>query len=114
MIEQVPPPQLAAWLQDAASESGQRPLLLDVREPLEWQAASIHPPGAELLQLPLQTLPARLHSLDPGRPVAVLCHHGGRSMQAAAFLIRQGFDRVANITGGIDAWAALDPRLPRY
>ena len=63
----------------------------------------------------MHTVPPRLHELDPQRPVAVLCHHGGRSMQVAMFLARHGFARVANVAGGIDAWALqLDPTLPRY
>ena len=113
MIEQVPPAALADWFAATAPEGV--PLLLDVRQPAEWQAASVRPAGAELLQMPMHTLPARLAELDPQRPVAVLCHHGGRSMQVAMFLIHHGFERVANVTGGIDAWALqLDPGLPRY
>ena len=114
MIEQVTPSQLPAWLQ-AAADGGALPLLLDVREPAEWQAASVRVGGAELLQLPMHSIPPRLSELDPERPVAVLCHHGGRSMQVAMFLAQRGFARVANVAGGIDAWALqLDPALPRY
>ena len=114
MIEQVTPSQLPAWLQ-AAADGGALPLLLDVREPAEWQAASVRVGGAELLQLPMHSIPPRLHELDPQRPVAVLCHHGGRSMQVAMFLAQRGFARVANVAGGIDAWSLqLDPSVPRY
>ena len=113
MIEQVPPAALAEWFSAIAAETP--PLLLDVREPAEWQAASVRPAGAELLQMSMQTIPARLDELDPDRPVAVLCHHGGRSMQVAMFLAQRGFERVANVAGGIDAWALqLDPSVPRY
>ena len=113
MIEQVPPSALPEWLKTAAADGV--PLLLDVREPAEWQAASVRPAGAELLQMPMHTLPARLSELDPDRPVAVLCHHGGRSMQVAMFLAQHGFERVANVAGGIDAWSRqVDPSLPRY
>jgi rhodanese-related sulfurtransferase len=63
----------------------------------------------------MHTIPARLAELDRARPIAVLCHHGGRSMQVALFLQQQGFDRLANMAGGIDAWALqLDPSVPRY
>ncbi|HOP89237.1 MAG TPA: rhodanese-like domain-containing protein [Ottowia sp.] len=114
MIEQVTPSQLPAWLQ-AAADGGALPLLLDVREPAEWQAASVRVGGAELLQLPMQSIPPRLSELDPERPVAVLCHHGGRSMQVAMFLAQHGFERVANVAGGIDAWSLqVDPSVPRY
>lgn len=113
MIEQVTPAALAAWLQAAGGERA--PLLLDVREPAEWRAASVRADGAELLQMPMASIPPRLHELDPARPVAVLCHHGGRSMQVAMFLVQQGFERVANVAGGIDAWSLqLDPSVPRY
>ena len=112
MIEQVTPAELAAWLEAAA---GQAPLLLDVREPAEWQAASVHLAGAELLQMSMHTIPARLGELHPDRPVAVLCHHGVRSQHVAAFLAHHGFERVANVAGGIDAWSLqLDPSVPRY
>ena len=113
MIEQVSPRDLTSWLQ-AAGGAG-RPLLLDVREPREWQLVSVQSDAAELRQMAMHTVPPRLHELDPQRPVAVLCHHGGRSMQVAMFLARHGFARVANVAGGIDAWALqLDPTLPRY
>ena len=113
MIEQIPPSALPDWL--ATVTGDQLPLLLDVREPAEWQAASVRPAGAELLQMPMHTLPARLSELDPDRPVAVLCHHGGRSMQVAMFLAQHGFERVANVAGGIDAWSVqADPTVPRY
>ncbi|MDO5288964.1 MAG: rhodanese-like domain-containing protein [Pseudomonadota bacterium] len=117
MIDQVPPRSLAAWLEAAhnGSDNPAPPLLLDVREPAEWQAASVHLPEAELLQIPMHAIPARLHELDPDRPVAVLCHHGGRSMHVAMYLAHHGFARIANIAGGIDAWASqLDPSVPRY
>lgn len=113
MIEQVTPAALAAWLQ--AARGGHEPLLLDVREPVEWRVASVHADGAELLQLPMRSLPPRLRELDPARPVAVLCHHGGRSQQVAMFLPQHGFARVANVAGGIDAWSLqVDPSVPRY
>ena len=112
MIEQVTPAELAAWLDAAA---GQAPVLLDVREPAECQVASVRPAGAELRQWPMHTIPARLADLKRDQPIAVLCHHGGRSMQVAMFLQQHGFERVANVAGGIDAWSLqLDPSVPRY
>ncbi len=114
MIDQVSPSDLPRWLQAASTDAGP-PLLLDVREPAEWATASVRVDGAELLQLPMHLIPARLHELDPDRPVAVLCHHGGRSMQVALFLTQRGFEHVANVAGGIDAWSLqVDPAVPRY
>ena len=113
MIEQVPPHDLARWLK--AAETHGRPLVLDVREPQEWQVASIQADGFELQLIPMGAVPVRLRELDPERPVACLCHHGGRSMQVASFLKHHGFSHVANIAGGIDAWSReVDPAVPRY
>lgn len=112
MIEQVRPAQLPQWLQAHADA---RPLVLDVREPMELAVASVQPEGFELLHIPMQQIPARLGELDPQRPVACLCHHGMRSMQVAMFLARNGFDEVANLAGGIDAWSVeRDSTVPRY
>ncbi len=86
-------------------------VLLDVREPREIAYAAI--PGA--LTIPMRGVPARLNELPKDRPIAVLCHHGGRSSQVARFLLAQGFDEVVNVDGGIDAYAArVDSSIPRY
>jgi rhodanese-related sulfurtransferase len=113
MIAQVRPSQLSAWLETARALGA--PVVLDVREPSELRLASIKADGFELVTIPMGVLPPRLNELDPERPIACLCHHGGRSMQVAAFLQAQGFSHLANIAGGINAWSAeLDPRIPRY
>ncbi len=113
MIAQVRPAQLAAWLESARAHG--EPVVLDVREPSELQMASVKADGFKLLTIPMGVIPPRLAELDPEQPVACLCHHGGRSMQVAAFLQARGFSHVANIAGGINAWSAeLDPTIPRY
>lgn len=113
MIDQIRPAQLATWL--AAARALGPPLILDVREPHELAAASVSPDGFELVGMPMGSVPARLAELDATRPVACLCHHGARSQRVAQFLQAQGFSRVANIAGGIDAWSAeLDGRVARY
>lgn len=113
MITQVRPSQLSAWLETARALGA--PVVLDVREPSELRLASIKADGFELVTIPMSVIPPRLNELDPERPIACLCHHGGRSMQVAAFLQAQGFSHLANIAGGINAWSAeLDPRIPRY
>lgn len=87
------------------------PVVLDVREPQEIAIARF--PGA--LEIPMQTVPSRLDELDRNGEIFVLCHHGMRSAHVAEFLVDQGFTRVGNVTGGIDAWALLvDPSVPRY
>ena len=109
-MQQIYPAQIAEW----ASQQDQRPVLLDVREDWEVQTASAQPEGMDLLHMPMQTIPARLHELDNTRPIACLCHHGSRSMQVASFLLQHGFE-VVNVAGGIHAWSAqVDPSIPVY
>jgi rhodanese-related sulfurtransferase len=107
-MEQITPAALKAWLDD---ERRTPPQLLDVREPREHQICCI----AGSLLIPMQTVPARQHELDPTRDVVVICHHGGRSMQVAMFLERLGRHGVHNLAGGVDAWAReVDPSMERY
>ncbi|MDP6244579.1 MAG: ThiF family adenylyltransferase, partial [Myxococcota bacterium] len=97
----------------AARERGDEFLLLDVREPSEWETARIE--GAQLL--PLGQLEARISELDDwrARRVVVHCHHGGRSANACGVLEAAGFRDVANLAGGIEAWSlTVDPAVPRY
>jgi rhodanese-related sulfurtransferase len=111
MIDQVRPSELSSWIQSHGADA----VVLDVREPRELQAAGVKPEGFELVHIPMNEIPGRLGQLDPGRAVAVLCHHGTRSQRVAMFLQAQGFDTVANVAGGIEAWSQeLDPSVPRY
>ena len=101
-------PELAQWLADAARP---KPMLLDVREPWEFQTCRIDGAAA----MPMRTVPARLAELDPDLPVVCICHHGARSMQVANFLEQHGFSEVSNLTGGIHAWALqVDNNMPTY
>jgi rhodanese-related sulfurtransferase len=112
-IAHVRPAQLTEWLAQASAHGA--PLVLDVREPWELQTASVRAEGFELLAVPMGEVPARLQELDPARPIACLCHHGARSLRVAAFLAQHGFEQLANVTGGIDAWShERDPAVPRY
>jgi rhodanese-related sulfurtransferase len=113
MITQIRPNQLSEWL-STVSQHG-TPVVLDVREPHELQIASINATDFTLLTIPMGVIPPRLAELDPTQPIACLCHHGGRSMQVASFLVSRGFSHVANIAGGINAWSSeIDPSVPRY
>ena len=90
---------------------GERFLLLDVREPGEWQIARI--PGATLI--PLGELASQMQFLDRSRPIAVHCKSGARSSRAVAQLLRGGFELVWNVAGGIVRWRKdVDPTLPEY
>ncbi len=98
---------------DAAAAAGRDPstVLVDVREPFEWDI--VHVDGAR--HLPLRDLPARLRELDGHADVLVYCHHGTRSRQAVELLRAAGFSKVRSVRGGIDAWAVdVDPSLARY
>jgi adenylyltransferase/sulfurtransferase len=86
-------------------------VLLDVREPFEWDI--VHVDGAR--HVPLRELPARLGELDGHAQVLVYCHHGTRSRQAVELLKAAGFAKARSVRGGIDAWAVeADPSLVRY
>jgi rhodanese-related sulfurtransferase len=107
-MNQISAPELAAWLADAGRE---KPLLLDVREPWEFEKARIA--GARLI--PMREVPARFEELDREKAVVAICHHGGRSQQVAMFLEKAGFTRIHNLVGGVDAWSrAVDPTVPVY
>ena len=93
------------------AETGARPLLLDVREPWEWQLTHID--GSR--HLPMGQIPAQVDELDKSHPTVVICHHGVRSLQVVAFLERLGFGNLHNLQGGIDAWArSVDPAVLVY
>lgn len=96
----------------AKLERKDRFTLLDVRESMELEIASI--PGAKATHIPLGQLPERFAELDKALPVAVLCRSGARSAQATHFLRQKGYD-AANVAGGILAWSArIDPSVRQY
>ena len=112
MITQIRPSELETWLKGARALG--EPVVLDVREVDEIRIASIKADGFELITIPMGLVPVRLAELDPSRPIACMCHHGGRSMQVANFLLQHGF-QVVNVAGGIHAWSAqVDPSIPVY
>lgn len=95
----------------AALRAEQEVILLDVREP--WEYEHCHIEGS--LHVPMQQVPGRLDEIPRDKPIVVLCHHGMRSLQVAHFLVAQGYVDIANLTGGIDAWShAVDPTVPTY
>lgn len=107
-MEHLSAPELAAWLADADRP---RPFLLDVRE--NWEFGTCHIDGSILM--PMNTIPGRIDDLDEDATIVCICHHGARSMQVAAFLERNGFGKVINLTGGVHAWALqVDPAMPKY
>ena len=109
---EVTPADLKSRLDDSNDEL----LLVDCREPFEWDQARIE--GAVLI--PLGSLEDRLDELeddDGGREhdVVVYCHHGVRSLRAASALQAHGFANAKSMAGGIDMWSqGVDPSVPRY
>ncbi len=87
-------------------------MLLDVREPWEFETAKIV--GAKLM--PMGDVPTRAHQeLDPDSPIVVICHHGVRSMNVTVWLRQQGFEKAQSMRGGIDAWSRrVDDKVPVY
>ncbi len=87
------------------------PLLVDVREEREFQFARIA--GAELR--PLSQVQIWKDELDKAREIVLYCHSGSRSLSVAHYLTVQGYTRLLNLRGGIDAWSReVDPTVPRY
>ena len=92
-------------------DRGEKLLLVDVREPWEFEICCIE--GAKLI--PMGSIPANLQALDTGDEVICYCHHGMRSLDVAVWLRGQGVERARSLAGGIERWSLeIDPRVPRY
>lgn len=86
-------------------------VLVDVREPYEYEICRI--PGSKLI--PVGELPARLSELDTADEIVLQCKSGARSARALHILQEAGFRKLANLQGGITAWAdQVDPSVPKY
>jgi rhodanese-related sulfurtransferase len=107
MVRPMSPQALASLLH----ESPIQVYLLDVREPEERAVAAIEPSA----HIPMDDVEARISEIPRDRPVVVYCHHGTRSFMIASFLENEGYENVASLTGGIDAWSErVDPKVPQY
>lgn len=106
MILQLTPAKLTEML-----ARGERVYLLDVRQQWERDLARLN----DHALIPLNELPERYREIDAQDALVVCyCHHGVRSLSAAALLEAQGI-RAASLRGGIDAWSLeIDSNLPRY
>jgi rhodanese-related sulfurtransferase len=108
MVREITSPELAGKL-----KAGDKITLLDVRQVWEHDLAAL--PNSMLI--PLDELPRRVDEVlaISGTPVVVYCHHGVRSLHAAAYLMRCGLSDVASLAGGIEGWSLqVDPSVPRY
>ncbi len=103
-------PQMSVQELKRRLDAGEDLLILDVREPYEYQIANI---GGKLI--PPNEVPQRLAEIDRNREIVVQCRSGGRSQRIAEFLKQSGYPKVANLAGGILAWAdQIDPKVPKY
>lgn len=108
MVQQITARELAINL-----ENGQKVRLVDVRQPWENQLAKL--PAST--HIPLNDLPNRAREIRrvPEETIVVYCHHGIRSLSAASYLEKLGYENVKSLSGGIDAWSCeVDPDIPRY
>ncbi len=112
-MTQPPPIEIDVHSVQARLAAGEDLLLVDCREQDEWNL--VHIDAAKLI--PMSELAARVGELQPyrDRPIAIHCHHGGRSLRVANWLREQGFAQAQSVAGGIDAWAQqIDQSLARY
>jgi rhodanese-related sulfurtransferase len=104
--------EISAGQLKSLQKTGEPFLLLDVREPWEFETAKIE--GAK--NIPMGDIPTRANQeLDPDAHIVVVCHHGVRSLTVTNWLRQQGFEKVQSMRGGIDGWArTVDPKVPLY
>lgn len=95
----------------ARMSRGEKLVLLDVREPWEFELCRIE--GAT--PIPMGAIAANLQAIDNGDPVVCYCHHGMRSMDVTVWLRGQGVEDAQSLAGGIDRWSReIDPGVPQY
>ena len=98
-------------LVDYMGQAEKKPVLLDVRE--VWEYKTCHIDGSQLVSM--RTIPARLHEFKRDEEIVAICHHGNRSAMVANFMEQQGFDKMINLAGGVNAWAKeIDQSMPTY
>ena len=98
MIENVPAAEWASWIEEHQG------LVLDIREPFEWEQGTL--PGATLISM--GEIPERMAELTTERALLVVCRSGGRSQQVAMYLAMNGYEKVANMAGGMKALGLQD------
>lgn len=109
--ETVAVPEISVAEVSRRLENGDRVVIVDVREPWEWQIAHLE----QAVLIPVDEVPSRLEELDPSWDIVVHCHTGQRSARVTEYLIKQGYTKVKNMTGGIRAWAReIDPGMASY
>ena len=106
----VPIPEVESLELKRRLDAGEDVLIVDVREPHEYDICNI---GGRLI--PMGEVPSRVHELDSARQIVVMCRTGVRSAHVVGWLRETGFEKVANLKGGIHAWSDdVDPSIPKY
>ena len=107
----MPAPAISVEDLKTRRDRGDSLTLVDVREPHEWAISDL----SGSMKVPLGTLPQRLGELPKDAEIVVYCRTGGRSANAVQFLRQRGYEKVYNLTGGINHWAeVIDLSLPKY
>ena len=101
----------AEELKNYLDSCDEQPLLLDVRQPWEFEVCKID----NSVLIPMSTIPSKIESLDMDRETVVICHHGIRSRSVGRFLEQSGFNNVINLSGGVAQWAQMvDTEMATY
>ena len=104
-------PFTAQELNTFLSDKNTPPLLLDVREPWEFEVAHID----SSVLMPMHQIPSSLDQFTANQEIVLICHHGIRSRQVAYFLESTGFTNLINLEGGVNAWAhEVDHNMATY
>lgn len=94
-------------------DRGEPVTIIDVREPFEWGISNLEEYGARLI--PMGELVRRIDEIDPADDLVIQCRSGNRSAQVTQYLRARGYERVANLQGGILAWSdEIDPSKRKY
>lgn len=112
MSEEKPFEEITVSELKARLDAGERPTLIDVREPFEWNISNLEEYGAR--QIPMRQVPSRLDELNRDEEIILICRSGNRSGQIADLLSNAGFRRPVNLAGGMLAWADQDPSKQKY
>ena len=92
-------------------DTGEKPILLDVRE--AWEYETCHIDGS--INISMSNVQRILDEIKPDDETVVICHHGMRSFQVASYLEGNGYGNIANLEGGVDAWAkSVEPDMAQY
>ena len=101
----------AAQLRDYLEKADYPPVLLDVRQPWEYDICRLE--NSQLI--PMSDIPARMNEFDKEQEIVVICHHGIRSRHVGRYLEASGFKNIINLSTGMAGWAQqVDRTMATY